>query len=147
MADDPFGSLIGTSLVGAGVMMLYGAYKNKRLFGEDGIISQALSRGSITSLDKVPSSVPGGALASANSPAGARASATRPVRAAVEEISDVDVSLGAQIEVQTFLVREGMTRAELDSLAALLAIADGKGLSASTSVIRGYVRSVTGVSI
>lgn len=140
---DPLDALIGTVLLGAGFLFLYGAYRNKRVLGADGILAKAISKGSIASLDEV---------ADAGEPIIGKMVARQPkgpqqTRDAVAAIAVADKSLAFAIDSQLTLVDANSTRADLMPLAQLLAIADGKGFAVSTASIRAYVKDVTDESI
>lgn len=151
---DPVSALIGSVLFGLGTILLYGALKNKRVFGEKGIIPQALATGSVTKLADVPAAFPssklsgvGSAVADAASAGISRVQQLQKIQSAIAGIEAVDSGLAREIRVRVFLVTADSTREDLMPLAQLLAIADRKNLSSSTSVIREYIQELTGESI
>ena len=52
--DDPVTTLIGMTLVGAGILLVFGAYRNRKVLGADGILPTALSTGKLTDLESIP---------------------------------------------------------------------------------------------
>lgn len=55
---DPVSSLIGSLLLGFGVLLMVGAVKNRRVLGKDGILTTALMKGSIASIADAPQAFP-----------------------------------------------------------------------------------------
>lgn len=47
MAGDPTETLIGVSMVGAGSLLLYAAYRDVPVFGQDGLLTGALRTGKL----------------------------------------------------------------------------------------------------
>jgi len=144
---DPVDALIGFVLIGFGTVILYGAVKNRKVFGAGGIVSQALATGSIVKASDVPRAFeetnPGAAAAATEK---ATSSATK-LQAAINDIRIKDDALASQIQARVGAVYPDSTRSDLMPLAQLLTIADGKGLASSTAVIRAHVLEVTGESI
>jgi hypothetical protein len=148
MAMDPVGSLIGSVLLGFGVILLYGSYRNKRVFGADGIIPQALATGSVTDLSEVDTAFEGfGTGAVLGAGGGKQAGHATRLEAAISTIKAGDASLGTDIENRVYAASAGSTRAELVPLAQLLTLAEAKGFRDSVSVIRGHILEVTGERI
>lgn len=153
---DPFEGLIASLLVGLGTVMIVGAVKNRRVFGENGIITTALAKGSITSLADLPEAFPkdpvvGKGFAN-NDPIVGKGYARQDrgpeaTQDAVRAIAAANPSLANNISAQLELVDETSTRAELIPLSQLLAVADAQGFTVSTAVIREYVKVVTDESI
>lgn len=153
---DPVGQLIGSLLMAFGTLILYGAVKNRRVFGATGIIAQAVTRGSITNLD-IPEAFEKAvgtadkselkAAGTAEKPSTSGADSTSKLDNAYRQIATVDSSLATQIKSRVDVVNPTFSRLDLLPLSQLLLIADVKGLGASTSVIRAHVRGVTGESV
>lgn len=141
---DPIGSLIGSVLLGAGVVLLYGAYRNKRVFGADGIIPSAIASGSITDLEDTPTAV--GGFGTGIAIAGGEGKATGKASKldhAFNTIANSDATLAADIESRTYAVSSATTRVELIPLRQLLLLADAKGFRDSANIIREYIWEVT----
>jgi hypothetical protein len=138
---DPVGSLIGAVLVGLGTVILYGAIKNRSVFGANGLIPQAIATGSVRNLQT--DELPGKATARASR----SSSRMGRVQAALAVIAVTDAVLAAQIQARVVSVDADSTAQDLVPLAQLLTIADAKGLRDSTGVIREYVSEVSGESI
>lgn len=147
---DPMSSLLGTFFVAIGTVMVYGAYRNRRVFGAEGILAQAISKGSLVSLDSVPQAFEVGAAGkfAGGGAAGKFASSSLPpeVQDAVKAIAAGNQSLANNISAQLRLVDADSTRAEIMPLAQLLSLADAGGFSVSTAIIRTYVKDLTGES-
>jgi len=145
---DPVSTLIGSLLLGTGVVLLYGSYRNKKVFGADGILAQALTTGSVTDLDNVDTAFEGfGTGAVLGAGGGKQVGHTTRLGAAITTIKNGDPSLGADIENRMYAASSGSTRSELIPLAQLLALAEAKGFRDSVSTIREYIREVTGERI
>jgi hypothetical protein len=144
---DPLGALIGSALLGAGALFVFGAVKNKRILGTDGILSSALSKGSITSLANVPDAFPAGASDIVGKMVAKQPRGPEETQDAVRAISAGNASLANNITAQLELVDVTSTRASLMPLAQLLAVADAQGFTVSTGIIRAYVKEVTDESI
>ncbi len=150
---DPMSALIGTVLFAAGVVFLFGAYKNKRVLGADGILAQAISKGSLVSSADIPDAfdVVGKMAERADGgAAGKIAPRKRGPEALQDPINAIGVAnkslannIGAQLEVIT----KDSTLSDLGPLAQLLAIADQQGFTTSTALIRAYIKELTGESI
>ena len=76
--DDPVTTLIAVLLLGIGSTILFGAIKNKKVFGKNGIVPTALTTGSLTDLAKVPDAYPSFKITPPN-PTGAVADAVKSV--------------------------------------------------------------------
>lgn len=153
---DPVGQLIGSLLMAFGTLILYGAVKNRRVFGATGIIAQAITRGSITSLDipeafeKAVGTADKSELkvaGSAEKPSTAEAGTISKLENAYRQIANVDSGLATQIKSRVDVVNPTFSRLDLLPLSQLLLIADVRGLTNSTSVIRAHVKGVTGESV
>ena len=155
---DPVGALIGAVLLGFGVVILFGAVKNKKVFGDNGIIPTALTTGTISNLDKIPSAFPTISLPIAKTAIQTlgEAVAGNPtatwliplaVRNAIINISKTNQELGTRIAVLVDDIDSNTTRVELQPLAQLLAVADGWDHLSDVNVIRLYVKELTGESI
>jgi len=162
---DPVGALIGAVLLGIGTIVLFGAVRNKKIFGPDGIVSTALTTGSVADLDKVPKafdmSVTVGPSKTVAKGVGELArklfggASERQsvwlipltVRQAVFNIGDADTSLAFQISDEIDKMDSQSTRADLAPLAQLLTLAEAKGHKVDADTIRTYVRTLTGESI
>jgi len=145
---DPVASLIGSVLLGLGFTLVYGAYKNRKVFGGDGVIAQALTKGSITDIDDASIAFGGFAGGAVLGGGGGMATGgTSKLEHAFNLIKAVDAGLGDDIANRTYAASSGSTRAELMPLAQLLLIADAKGLRDSTATIRAHIKEVTGESI
>jgi hypothetical protein len=145
---DPVGSLIGAVLLGFGVILVYGSYRNKRVFGADGIIPQALATGSVTDLSDVDTAFGGfGTGAVLGAGGGKQVGHATKLEIAISTIKTGDPSLGNDIENRVHAVSSDSTRTELLPLAQLLALADAKGFRDSASTIRGYIQEMTGERI
>jgi hypothetical protein len=144
---DPVGSLIGTIFIGFGVMLLFGAVRNRRVFGADGILSQAISKGSLIPESEVPLAVAVSGIASGAFPSPGEEKGVKSVSKlehALKVIKDVSKVLGDGIENELSGIYPGMPRQDLTPLAQLLTVADGLGLVDSTNVVRSHVQEVTG---
>ena len=139
---DPVDALIGVTLLGLGVVMMYGSYKNRRVFGAEGLIPEALSKGSVTNLPSTQAVPTIGGRSHDDAPP--RTSATR-AHDAIATIATRDPALADNIEAQLDAATGASSRQDLMPLAQLLAVADAKGFS--TAVIRSYVRELTGEAI
>lgn len=158
---DPVGSLIGAVLIGFGVLVVYGAYRNKKVFGADGIVTQALTTGSVTNLSDVSTALEGfgsgavtptgiegfGSGAAGGVPLSGFGLGVSPLSRALTTIKTGDPSLGADIENRVHAISASSTHAQLMPLAQLLALADAKGFRDSVAVIRLHVLEVAGESI
>jgi len=144
---DPVGSLIGSVLVGFGVMLLYGAYRNKKVFGAEGIIPQALTTGSVTNVSDVPEAFEGFGTGALLGVAPKEAGDVSKMDQALSTIKNADPSLGQDIENRVGAVSSGSTRSELMPLAQLLVLAEAKGFGSSVATIRNHVLGVTGERI
>ena len=148
---DPVGALLGWVLLGAGVVVLFGAIKNKRVWGAKGIIPTALTTGSLADLKQVPAayateldiSTIGDAVTDATDAGAAFVS----VRAAVLSIAQKDTSLAEEITRQLNKIDNDTTRSDLTPLAQLLTLADGYGKKKEADVVRLYVKGRTDESI
>jgi hypothetical protein len=142
---DPFGALIGALLFGAGTVLVYGAVKNRRVLGPEGILSAALTKGSFTSIDDIPEAFPRNDIVGKMATKQPRG----PVETqdAVRAIASANASLANGISAQLELVDVTSTRADLMPLSQLLAVADAQGFTVSTGIIRAYVKEVTDESI
>lgn len=153
---DPVGALIGTILIGLGTLVLYGAYKNRKVFGASGLLPTALSTGDLSDLSKVPeafgSSIPtekhgvedtaediGNLVNVSAMLIGAKA--------AIGRIALTDNNLATQLSQQLDAIGPSTSRAQLGVLAQLLAIADAKGHKEDADIIRKYVEERTGESL
>jgi hypothetical protein len=143
---DPLEALIGSVIFGAGILFLFGAIKNKSVLGADGILSSALSKGSIT-LANVPEAFPSGATDIVGKMVAKQPRGPVETQDAVRAISAGNASLANNITAQLELVDVTSTRASLMPLAQLLAVADAQGFTVSTGIIRAYVKEVTDESI
>ena len=149
--DDPVGALIGTILLGAGILIVFGAVKNKRIFGKDGIVPTALTTGSITDLTKIPKAFP---MFGIKAPPDSATVNVPPVwilpratTAAIANIATIDPDMGLLIKLQISRVDSDSTRTDMTQLSQLLVLADAKGLKSDTDTIRQYIRELTGESI
>ena len=149
---DPVGSLIGSVLLGFGVILVYAAYRNKRVFGAEGIIPQAIATGSVTNLSDTANAadapvqgfITGGVLGAGG---GKQVGRTTQLDGALSIIKSGDPTLGQDIENRVNSVSSSTTRAELTPLAQLLAIAEGKGFRLSVEIIKAHILAVTGERI
>jgi hypothetical protein len=144
---DPVGSVIGSVLLGFGVILLYGAYRNKKVFGADGIIPQALATGSVTNLSEVSEAFEGFGSGAVSGVVPKQAGEVTKLEHALTVIKTGDPSLGDDIENRVNAASSGSTRAELMPLAQLLVLAEAKGFRDSVAVIRNHVQGVTGERI
>lgn len=150
---DPMDTLIGVMLIASGIVFLYGAYKNKKVLGQDGILSQAISKGSLVSIDQIPDAfdtAAGAAVGKIEGRAGKivpRDKTPSATQDPINAIAVVDQGLANQITEQLTKITKDSDRDDLMPLAQLLAIADGKGLTVSTGLIRSYIKGLTGESI
>lgn len=146
---DPVDSLLGILAISAGILILYGAVKNKRVFGQDGILSQAISTGSITGLNPAEVTAPIGTEYEPFQRGGQKRAVlpSTPVLDAIGSIAASDPGLAAKITTEVEQIRANSTLDDLTPLAQLLALADGKGFTAQTKVIKEYVSEVTNESL
>ncbi len=54
MANGSSGALIGWSVTGFGAILLYATFKNRKLFGQSGLITEAIQLGQLPNLKDVP---------------------------------------------------------------------------------------------
>ena len=146
---DPVGSLVGTVLIGLGIVLLYGAVKNKRVFGTAGIVTTALTTGDISDLSIIPQAYEQNPAAAGLDEHQTTAMWQIPLatQAAINNIGRTDPALAAQIDERVRKADADTDKAQLMPLAQLLAIADGKGHQVDTTVIRAYIKGQTGESI
>lgn len=159
---DPVGALIGTVLLAIGSMLLYGAIKNRKVFGSGGILTMALTTGDITPSEQVaeayPRTLPVSGPGSSTNPiidaiddifAGNTSQVTPgpAVKKAIANIAETDDSLATLINSAVYAVDSGSDKVTLMPLRQLLVIADAKGHTADVNVIKSYVKGVTGESI
>jgi hypothetical protein len=140
---DPVGSLIGTILLASGLVLLWGAIKNRKVFGATGMVTTALTTGSIRQLEEVPIAY------EQNGPAEVTAIWQIPIatQKAIANIATTDANLAAQINEEVRRADSHSDRAGLMALAQLLALADAKGHRADTAVIRVYIKGLSGESV
>ncbi len=115
--------IISALLIGSGFLLLLGAYRNKKLFGANGFVTQALKSGKTSTIGDAPQAyeVPTGkTLQSAD------------VSFAVNDIKSSNPTLGANIE--NLLADPSQSNTNL--LASYLTMADRLGLSSSANTIR-----------
>lgn len=152
---DPVGALIGTVFVGMGLLIVFGAIKNKKVFGAGGILPTALTTGTIADLTKIPAAFGSVDLGvPLEGAADGVLSTMSPQRVAVANIAKDDPSLGTQLLTQMNLAKSarglgkpGTVRSDLMPLAQLLAIADAKNHKTDADIIRVYIKGLTGESI
>jgi hypothetical protein len=146
---DPVSTLIGSVLLGMGTILAYAAYKNRRVFGADGIIPQAISGGAAADLDNVPLATEGFASGAIGGAGGAKqaSESVSKIENALSAITSVDGVLGTKIRLRVYDASPTSTRTDLMPLAQLLVLADARGLTDATSVIRNHIQAVTGERI
>lgn len=158
---DPVGALIGTILIGLGSLVLYGAVKNKKVFGAKGLLPTALSTGSLAKLETIPEAfstdIPKATNSSPLEDAMDKVGdlllepetvlLPRTVRQAVFNIGETDSKLATQIAGELNSTDGFSKRAELNALAHLLVLADAKGHKSDADVIRKYIETRNGESI
>lgn len=153
---DPVGALIGAILTGLGVVVLYGAIKNRKVFGGKGLVPTALSTGTIANLEDIPEAFPTAVRSGAKDAVDkvkdlfetdAVWVVPRAVQDAVTNIATDDVTLATKIAVELNSTDSNSKRQDLMPLAQLLALADGKGHKADADVIRKYIETRNGESI
>lgn len=150
MGDDPVGALIGAILTGLGVLIIYGAYSNKKVFGAKGIVPTAISTGSLATLDTIPS-----AFDSTDTPSvvigGSKSAGTGGSKAgaiaALAKISKVNRSLAERISTELAHVHPNSSRVSMIALGSLLTLASAMGFVDEVGEIRDYVKEVTDESI
>lgn len=54
MAGDASGNIVGFGFVTAGILIAYGAFTNRRLFGPNGVITRAITTGTIPDVNASP---------------------------------------------------------------------------------------------
>lgn len=135
----PVGALIGVGAIGAGVVMLYGAYANVSVFGKDGILSTALSTGTIPDVSKLPKKFPS---LVADVPHIIGMDYPVYVQNAVRDISAKDPALGTQLHDALVGLNSDSTAADVSALNAMLISAEGQGFRDQATQIRGYITSV-----
>jgi hypothetical protein len=151
---DPVGALIGAVLLGMGVVVLFGAVRNKKVWGTGGIIPTALTTGTIADLDKIPSAFEAAITIPTPSPTldleGAETgvlSGIIDIQGAIARIAEVDPALAANIAAQVTAANKDSSRLELMPLAQLLALADAKGRKAEADKLRLHIKRLTNESI
>lgn len=144
---DPMDALIGTMLFAAGVVFLFGAYKNKRVLGADGILAQAISKGSLVPSADIPDAVPTDQIGAAGKLVPRAQRGPDAVQDPINAIGVGNKSLANNIGAQLEVITKDSTREDLTPLSQLLAIADQQGFTTSTALIRAYVKELTGESI
>ena len=148
---EPVGALIGAILLGAGTIILYGAVKNKKVFGKDGLLPTAVTTGTITDLTKIPPAfgelVPGNVDTNIGKSVGnAQGVKIAVVQVAIANIVSTDPNLGNAIEASVSGINSDTSKLQLAPLRALLVFADAGGHKADADIIRNYVRETTGES-
>lgn len=162
--DDPVGALIGAILMGFGTLIMFGAFKNKKIFGANGLLATALTTGSLVKSQDIPEAFKSFATAPISIPSNSdvlkgivntvtgndtKAAWNIPVavRDAIVNISKTDPTLATKIADMLNKVDSSTKRITLMPLGQLLLIADMKGHQADVSVIRNYVKELTGDAI
>lgn|SRR5574342_10640 len=143
---DPVGALLGTILVGLGSVLVFGALKNKRVFGEEGIIPTALRTGTTADLAAIP---PAFDMTNPFKREERKTVWLLPlsVRSAINRIAETDASLGESLTAEMNAIDSDTTQNGLVRLAQLLNQADMIGHRNDTDAIRSYVKDLTGESI
>lgn len=147
---DPVGALIGSVLLGFGIVVFYGAIKNRKVFGAQGIVTTALTTGTISNLEKLPEAFPTitqGDIEKLAQSEHATWVLPRAVRSAVTNIAQSNPSLGESLARELDQMDSDSTAQDLVPLSQLLTIADGQGHKIDADVIRLYVKELTGESV
>ncbi len=145
--DDPVGALIGTILIGFGLVLFYGAFKNRKVFGAGGIIPTVLTTGTLADLTEVPVAFKIEKTEADKATVTATWEIPLATQSAISHIGQTDPSLAEQIDDAVRSTDSNSDRPALMKLAQLLALADAKGFGTDTAVIRLYIRTLTGESI
>ncbi len=153
---DPVGALIGAILMALGTVVLYGAIKNRKVFGAKGLVPTALSTGTIADITKIPEAFPTSVRSGAQEigdkikdlfETQATWVVPRTVQDAVARIAETDVSLAEKIAHELNTTDSNSKRQDLMVLGQLLGLADAKNHKADADVIRQYIESRNGESI
>lgn len=144
MGEDPVGALIGAILLGLGFAMVYGGFKNRALFGQNGIITTAIREGKIPDTTKMePANPP---LAKLTSLVEGEEKATwgmpLAVGEAITKIAAADPGLAAKIADELSKLDSDSKKEEAAPLLQLLAVAQSSGFSAEAETIRKYVTTL-----
>ena len=166
--DDPVGALIGTILIAMGTLLVYGAIKNKKIFGEKGLLPTALSTGAIANLSDIPTAYqafgivpnPSASVVDAGktlaekiidkltpNKVDAKWQIPVSVRDAVLNIAKTDPSLGDRIATEISEIDSLTTRNSMIVLQSSLTLATVRGHRDDVTTIKDYVRQLTGVAL
>ena len=151
--DDPVGALIGTILLGLGTLILYGAIRNKKVFGAQGILPQALTTGGLADTTKIPAAFPSFSLEAETSATVSegpiKSTWVMPVNVqnAIAAISATDEGTGHRISLEMSKLDSHSTFLNMLVLRQNLAVATLIGKRAEVTIIQSYVKELTGVSI
>lgn len=151
--DDPVGALIGTILLGLGTLILYGAIRNKKVFGDKGILPQALTTGGLADITKIPAAFPSFSLEETSTATigdePTKATWVLPVNVqnAITAIIATDPGTGNRISQEMNKIDSHSTLGDMLTLRNNLAVATVLGKRAEVVVIQKYVKELTGVSI
>ena len=164
--DDPVTALLGVLFIAFGLTVVYGAFKNKKVLGLNGIIPTALTTGSLADLSKIPDAFPDFSLTSNGPPKNPIQAAGNILQALGKDAGDFWKELtGDQVgwlhplpvieAVASISLTDSNTARgigqELDKmgpgynttrLSLLLKVADANGHKPEADIIRDYVRTV-----
>jgi len=141
--DDPVNALVGALLIGTGYLLIFGAYRNRKLFGKDGMLASALTTGDLTS--DAPEAFPDVGKV-ATKVATVVVNRER-ARVATLNIAVHDSVLAELIGKEIDKLDSAPDTTSLAPLKQLLHIVSARGLKADADIIRDYVKSVTDESI
>ncbi len=164
MGDDPVGALIGSLLMGFGTLILYGAFKNRKIFGKDGLLATALTTGSIIDVSKIPQAYESFKVSLPETPTNSdlikgvidavtpddtKAGWQMPpaVRDAIINIGKTDEKLGQDIARDVSSLDSKSKRINMLALQQRLIVASARGHDSDVSVIKNYIRELTGESL
>ena len=126
---DPVGALIGSILLGFGMLLVFGSVRNKKVFGDGGMLTSALTTGSLVNSELVPQAYETATVTPTDTSSGAVWVLPRAVRDAVAAISTADPQLGELITAQLNQIDSDSTLQEVTPLGQSLQLAEAKGRS------------------
>src|SRR5690606_25796314 len=142
MGEDPVGALIGALLIGGGYLLLYGAIRNRKIFGRDGMLATALSTGDLNP-DLVPRAYTPVSIGASVGDGGLIGVKGAQAHLAALRIGSVDAELGKEISDRLGLLRKGASTSEIEAIEQLLLLAEAKGKREEAETIHDYIGEVT----
>lgn len=133
---DPVGRLLGAILMALGTLIFYGAYRDKSVFGEDGILTKAIATGSLsTKTDQYGEAE----QAEGRPQPGPQFTAQQ----AVYSIAARDPELASALAVELAKVQASSTQTSLVPLRQLIALAQARGFEYEAVTLLNFVERVT----